>query len=353
MDGRRADRIRQCLQTYAGGRARVQELLERIRSEERNSDLPYQSIYIAIQQENQHLEELGERTIFITSREGEERGWVRLRETSDFAKDSPAAKLEAEILATNESVGSKIRAWLQKMDWRTFESTFLTRVLEALGFQDVQITQPTRDGGADARVTYRRGIVEARAIVSAKRWSTRSVGLDEVQRLRGLKGDEDTAIIVTTGQFSQDAEKEARPGQNQRVVYLVDGEKLIDICTRNRIGVKKVTLPDLLVLDDELSGESAGSDSGDEEPGVPVSVQAPGEAHGMRRLRDEMLGDSERGLSVEEVANLSGLTVSTVRAYLSDERRKMLGQRIRADDHARVRALQIVFERRVSDEDGV
>ena len=73
----------------------------------------------------------------------------------------------------------------------------------------------------------------------------------------------------------------------------------------------------------------------------------------MRCLGDEILGDPERGLSAEELANLSGLAVSTVRAYLSDERRKVLGQRIRADDQARAHALQIVFERRVSDKDGV
>lgn len=348
MAEQRADRILRCLRTYPGGRARVQQLLERIRGEEGNSDLPYQSVYIAIQQKNQHLEELGERPIFITSREGEKRGWVRLRETSDFTKGSAARELEAKILNTNEGVGDKIRAWLQKMDWRTFESTFLTRVLEALGFQDVQITQPTRDGGADARVTYRRGIVEARAIVSAKRY-TKSVGLDEVQRLRGLKGDEDTAIIVTTGQFTPDAEKEAKPGQNQRVVYLIDGDQLIDICTRNKIGVTKVTLPDLLVLDDELTDEpGAGEASAEEqdysEPeGIPVADETPGK----RRLRDEMLGDSEKGLSVEEVAELSGLALSTVRAYLADHRRKVLGQRIRADEHARARALRIIFERRV------
>ena len=114
-----------------------------------------------------------------------------------------------------------------------------------------------------------------------------------------------------------------------------------------------MTLPHLLVLDDELSGEPAGTDAGEEDRAEPTGIQAPDEAHGMQRLRDEMLGDSERGLSIEEVANLSGLAVNTVRAYLSDQRRKVLGQRIRANDQARARALQIVFERRLSDEDGV
>ena len=193
--------------------------------------------------ENQRLEELGERTRFITSRDGEERGWVRLREASEFVRGSAASEIEARVHQQNEAVGEEIRAWLQRMDWRTFESTFLTRVLEALGFQDVQITQATRDGGADARVAYQRGVVGARAIVSAKRWTARTVPVDEVRMMRGVKGEEDTAIIVTTGRFSADAQNEAKPGQNQRVVYLIDGEKLIDICKRNQIGVKKVTTP--------------------------------------------------------------------------------------------------------------
>jgi restriction endonuclease Mrr len=322
-------------------------LLERIRDEEGNSDLSYQSVYIAIQQKNQHLEELGERPIFRTSREGEKRGWVRLHESSDFAKGSAASELETRILKTNEGVGDKIRTWLQKMNWRIFESTFLARILEALGFQEVLITQPTRDGGADARVTYRRGIVEARAIVSAKRWSTRSVGLDEVQRLRGLKGDEDTAIIVTTGQFTPDAEKEAKPGQNQRVVYLIDGDQLIDICTRNKIGVTKVSLPELLVLDEELTdGTGVDEASAEDQSSELEDMLVTDDTSGKRRLRDEMLGDSEKGLTFEEVAELSGLALSTVRVYLSDHRRKVVGQRIRADEHARARALRIISSRR-------
>lgn len=209
---RRVDRIERRLLAI-GGRARLQQLLEDIRAEERNPDLSYQTVYIAIQLENQRLDQLGERTRFITSREGERRGWIRLREESEFPQGSAARDLDARIREENERVGDDIRAWLERMDWRTFESTFLTRVLEALGFQEVTITQPTRDGGADARVTYRRGIVEARAIVSAKRWRVGTVPVDEVRNLRGLPGNEDTAIVVTTGKFSPDAEEGAKPSQ--------------------------------------------------------------------------------------------------------------------------------------------
>lgn len=342
MAERRVDRIERRLRAL-GGRARLQQILEDLRAEEDRSDILYQWLYIAIQQENERLAELGERTRFITSRDGESRGWVRLREASEFRQGTVAAELETKIQRQNERVGEEIRAWLQAMDWRTFESTFLTRVLEALGFQDVEITQATRDGGADARVGYRRGIVEARAIISAKRWTSRTVPVDEVRMLRGIKGEEDTAIIVTTGRFSPDAEAEAKPGQNQRVVYLIDGDKLIDICRRNQIGVKKVTLPEVLILDEEVAGKTASVDGGigdSEETGTNSRKSR------VRHLDDAMLGDRKLGLSAEEVSELSGYALSTVRVYLTNKRREALGNAIRSNDDAHTRALSIISSRR-------
>lgn len=66
----------------------------------------------------------------------------------------------------------------------------------------------------------------------------------------------------------------------------------------------------------------------------------------VQRLRDSMLGDSERGLSLEEVAELSGYAISTVRVYLGDERRRVLGDKIRVNEDARERALMFVARRR-------
>jgi restriction endonuclease Mrr len=337
MSERRVDRIKRHLREK-GGRARLQDLLEDIRAEDPNPDLSYQSVYIAIQSENQRLQEQGERPLFETSREGEKKGWVRLRETSDVPQDSVERDLVARIQEANVAIREKIRKWLEGMDWRTFESTFLKKVLEALGFQDVEITRSIRDGGQDARVTYRRGIVEAQAIVSAKKWKAgATVGVGVVRELRGSPGDEDTAIIVTTGQFSTDAEIEAKQRQLAlRNVYLIDGDELVDICVRQKIGIKEKELPKLLVFDPELAGEPEaveGEQQYDSEPR-------------MQRLRDEMLGDSERGLSVEETAELSGLAVTTVRQYLLDDRRKVVGDKIRANEQARDRALTIISGKR-------
>jgi hypothetical protein len=163
--------------------------------------------------------------------------------------------------------------------------------------------------------------------------------------LRGVKGEEDTAIIVTTGRFSTDAQNEAKPGQNQRVVYLIDGDKLIEICKRNQIGVKMVPLPGLLVLDPEVAREAPVRD----DPKTTEDGAEPDDLpeDSLTRLQDEMLGDPERGLSIEEVAELSGYKANTVRVYLyDDQRRKALGDVIRADQKAHSRALAIVSDRR-------
>uniref|UniRef100_UPI0040573BCF restriction endonuclease n=1 Tax=Candidatus Electronema sp. TaxID=2698783 RepID=UPI0040573BCF len=128
------------------------------------------------------------------------------------------------------------------LTWQEFETNFLERVLEALVFSSIQITQRTRDGGKDAECEYKRGLVKSKAIVSAKHWKNKKIAADEVQRLRGIKGDTDTGIIVTSNHFSDEAIIEAQPSQNQRSIFLIDIDILIDTCFSKGIGVEKVSL---------------------------------------------------------------------------------------------------------------
>ncbi len=343
MPERRVDRIQRILEDM-GGRARVKDILDVLRRRESNEAITNSAVSVAVNAENNRLDELGERPVFRTSRSGEEWGWIRLEAGTAFEPGTAAEDLESTILDTNRKIDVELQSRLERMDWRVFESTFLAEVLEKLGFQDVEVTQATRDGGADARVTYKRGIVDAKAIVSAKRWASKSaVSVEEVRMLRGIKGDEDTAIIVTTGRFTANAEREARPSQNQRVVYLIDGKRLVEICKRHEIGVRKVSLPDLVVLDEELFPQI-------EERHVE-SLLASHEAAArsetsLQRFRDSMLAE----LHKNDIASLTGLALSTVRNYLSvPKRRRELAKRIRADDDLRKAALKLVEEARRDD----
>jgi restriction system protein len=173
------------------------------------------------------------------------------RKVHVLQEDSPheyVDQLPQLIESANEQAKELLRAAIGDLSWREFESHFLERILDCMGFTEIEITRPSRDGGKDAYCKFRRGILESCAIVSAKHWKTQNVGADEVQRLRGIRGDEDTAIIFTSAGFSTNAKEEARPSQNQRIVVLIDGDLIVETCLENRIGLKLVELPHLFTF---------------------------------------------------------------------------------------------------------
>lgn len=178
----------------------------------------------------------------------EEWGIVSLRvvpKAVPSAKLQDSVQISAAIEAANNQVRSQLKQAVTNLSWQEFESNFLARVLEALGFNSIEITQPTRDGGKDAICRYQRGIVTSEAIVSAKQWKSKKVAADEVQRLRGIRGNADTAVIVTSSEFSAEAKREAEPSQNQRSVVLIDGDLIVETCFGHSIGVEQHDLTNL------------------------------------------------------------------------------------------------------------
>ena len=168
----------------------------------------------------------------------------------------------------NELARKSLRSGIRNLSWHRFEVELLPRILETLGFLSVEITQPTRDGGRDAICRYRRGVVESEAFVSPKHWLN-EVPVEEVRRLRGMEGNIDTAIIVTSSTFSAEVVKEAASGRNQRSIVLVNGDLIVDTCMSQEIGVAPVPLPRLYEFvgfeqadAGEATAESASGDQG-------------------------------------------------------------------------------------------
>jgi len=257
----RSDRIVTIL-SNAAGRLSVKEVADRLAQLEGAPSLITSTVSATVAQDNKTRDAAGRTPRFKTYGDGNEQwGFVSLVETPKSAKISEPEKLHERIPqfmeAANQVTRDRLRKAIAELTWQEFESNFLASVLEALGFNSVELTQLTRDGGKDAFCRYKRGIVSSEAIVSAKHWSGNKVGAAEVQRLRGIKGSADTGIIVTSSQFTDDAKTEAEPSQNQRAIVLIDGDLIVDTCIATGIGVRAVNLPtlyDFVGLRDEKSG---------------------------------------------------------------------------------------------------
>lgn len=152
-------------------------------------------------------------------------------------KKASSVKIVEDEIETPEDHRSVLLATLLEIPPDGFER-LCQRLLRESGFEKVQITGKSGDGGLDGI-----GILQVNAFVSfkvlfqCKRYSG-SVNASQVRDFRGaMMGRADKGIILTTGGFTADARKEAvRDGVPP--IELVDGEKLIDMFEQLELGLK-------------------------------------------------------------------------------------------------------------------
>lgn len=199
-----------------------------------------------IRQDNEKLRSSGSAVRFRTFGDGTApHGHVGIHEShAKKPLKNPQVEIPEYIEAANNAVKKQLKEAIQNLSWQEFESSFMTQVLKALGFAAVEVTQRTRDGGVDARCFYNRGIIRSEAIVSAKLWKG-NVGVNEVNRMKGINGNHDTVIIFTSASFKGPAKVAAKPSPRQGPVFLIDGDYIVDTCFSEGIGVKSVATPDM------------------------------------------------------------------------------------------------------------
>jgi restriction system protein len=143
---------------------------------------------------------------------------------------------EAAVLADHRT---HLLATLQSLPASGFEQ-FCRRLLRESGFQDVEVTGRSGDGGIDGiGILQVNPLVSFKVLFQCKRYQG-SVTPSQVRDFRGaMQGRADKGIIITTGVFTQDARREAvRDGVPP--IELVDGEKLVGMLEDLELGLKPV-----------------------------------------------------------------------------------------------------------------
>jgi restriction system protein len=116
--------------------------------------------------------------------------------------------LALQIGKHNSDVRKKLHAQLGSMPPADFEA-LIGQLLVAVGFEEVEVTQRSGDGGIDVRGTLVVGdVIRTRMAVQVKRWK-HNVQAPVVQQVRSSLGAHDHGLIITTSDFSSGARSEA------------------------------------------------------------------------------------------------------------------------------------------------
>ena len=163
-------------------------------------------------------------------------------------RKAPAEPLELTEPTTELSWRDELLSVLLKMEPNAFER-LIQRLLRESGFIQVEVTRQSGDGGVDGKGIMRLGgLLSFHVIFQCKRYSG-SVTASQVRDFRGaMVGRADKGLLITTGNFTKDAVKEAtRDGAP--AIDLIDGDQLINKLKELNLGVqtKKVEIEQVTV----------------------------------------------------------------------------------------------------------
>lgn len=118
-------------------------------------------------------------------------------------------------------------------------------ILEKLGFDEIEVTGQSGDSGIDLTATLRKSEIPGIETnipykIQAKRFKP-DVTLNPsfIRELRGSMNSGERGILITTAKASKKSIEEESQRDISRLVLVIDGEKLIDICKQYEIAIVK------------------------------------------------------------------------------------------------------------------
>ena len=201
---------------------------------------PEASMYAQVIMEIKRQQKRGEQPRFVQHG----RGYVGL---SQWMGRGLAFQIEQH----NHQVRQTLRKRLLAMTPSEFEE-LISQLLAEMGFEMVEVTKLSGDGGIDVRGTLVVGdVVRIKMAVQVKKFKLKNnIQAPVVQQVRGSLGAHEQGLIITTSDFSAGAVKEAAQA-DKTPIALMNGEQLVLLLMEHGIGVHRST-PDLFEIDEEF-----------------------------------------------------------------------------------------------------
>jgi restriction system protein len=146
-------------------------------------------------------------------------------------------ELPKKIALHNEEVRKKLLEKLMALKPIEFEE-LIKELLPQMGFESVELTPATSDGGIDVRGVFQlSNVLKIKMAVQVKRWKNK-VQRPTVQQVRGSLDIHEQGLIITTSNFSTGAIEEAQK-IGKTPIGLMNGEQLVGLLMEYNLGVKR------------------------------------------------------------------------------------------------------------------
>ena len=202
---------------------------------------PENSMYAQVITEIKRQQKRGERPRFVQHG----RGYIGLSEWMGRG-------LALQIDQHNIKVRKTLHDHLLTLKPSEFEE-LIEQLLTVMGFEMIELTKLSGDGGIDVRGTFViEGVVRIKMAIQAKKWKLKNnIQAPVVQQVRGSLAAHEQGLIITTSDFSAGAIKEAAQADKSPIA-LMNGDQLVKLLAEHGIGVHRST-PDLFEIDEEFT----------------------------------------------------------------------------------------------------
>jgi restriction system protein len=169
------------------------------------------------------------------------------RSVQDSVKKTPTAKPKKtepvfeNIPTEDEEHSIGLINIIQNLTPSGFEK-LCKRLLTEIGINEIVITGGSGDQGIDGKgIVKLNDVVSLNIVFQCKRYKE-TVSPHHVRDFRGaMQGRGEKGLIITTGRFTKEAKNEAnRDGVTP--IELIDGDRLIELFEKYRLGLKPVTV---------------------------------------------------------------------------------------------------------------